>query len=113
MRKFDYCKLAERSWPSDILNFVAKIHECKGGGRTYMSGKSPWSWSGWWRSSGSRAPKRRTISKFTGAEVIANCPIIGRSSALAALKRLAEEGWIVRKGAGRNTWYVKADSMTG
>ncbi len=31
MREFGYCKLAERSWPSDILNFVAKIHECKGG----------------------------------------------------------------------------------
>lgn len=30
MRGFDYSKLAERSWPSDILYLVAKIHECKG-----------------------------------------------------------------------------------
>lgn len=30
MRDFDYSKLAERTWPSDILNLVAKIHECKG-----------------------------------------------------------------------------------
>ena len=30
MRKFDYSKLAERTWDTDILNFVAKIHECKG-----------------------------------------------------------------------------------
>lgn len=51
------------------------------------------------------------IGKFTGAEVIANCPSIGRSSALAALKRLLEDGVILRKGAGRNTYYVKADSI--
>lgn len=30
MRKFDYSKLAERMWDTDILNLVAKIHECKG-----------------------------------------------------------------------------------
>ena len=30
MRGFDYSKLADRAWPSDILNLVAKIHECKG-----------------------------------------------------------------------------------
>lgn len=30
MRDFAYDKLADRTWPSDILNYVAKIHECKG-----------------------------------------------------------------------------------
>ena len=30
MRSFDYSKLAERTWGTDILNLVAKIHECKG-----------------------------------------------------------------------------------
>lgn len=30
MRKFDYNKLVERTWDTDILNLVAKIHECKG-----------------------------------------------------------------------------------
>ena len=30
MKTFDYTQLAERSWPTDIVNFVAKIHECKG-----------------------------------------------------------------------------------
>ena len=30
MRGFDYGKLADRTWPSDILNLVAKIHEYKG-----------------------------------------------------------------------------------
>ena len=49
------------------------------------------------------------IGKFTGADVMAHCPRIGRSSALAALKKLTEEGYIIRKGAGRSTFYVRAD----
>ena len=51
------------------------------------------------------------IGKFIGAEVIANCPSIGRSSALAALKKLTEEGVILRQGTGRGTYYVRADSI--
>ena len=50
------------------------------------------------------------IGKFTSADVVAHCPSIGRSSALAALKKLTEEGLIVRKGSGRSTFYVRADS---
>lgn len=30
MRTFDYSKLASKTWETDILNLVAKIHECKG-----------------------------------------------------------------------------------
>ena len=30
MRSFDYSKLYEKAWDTDILNLVAKIHECKG-----------------------------------------------------------------------------------
>ncbi len=48
--------------------------------------------------------------KFTGADVVAHCPSIGRSSALAALKKLTEEGLITREGSGRSTFYVRADS---
>jgi len=50
------------------------------------------------------------IGKFTGAEIIAHCPSIGRSSVLAALKKLTEEGHIIREGSGRKTFYVRADS---
>ena len=50
------------------------------------------------------------VGKFTGAEVVAHCPSIGRSSALASLKKLTEEGLILRKGSGRSTFYVRADS---
>lgn len=30
MRIFDYSRLKERSWDSEILGYVAQIHECKG-----------------------------------------------------------------------------------
>ncbi len=29
MKSFDYGRLAGRTWDTDILNLVAKIHECK------------------------------------------------------------------------------------
>ncbi len=50
------------------------------------------------------------IGIFTGADVVAHCPGIGRSSVLAALKRLTEEGLIIREGSGRSTFYIRADS---
>ena len=50
-----------------------------------------------------------TIGKFTGAEVLAHCPSIGRSSVLAAIKQLLEEGVLLKKGSGRNTFYVRKD----
>lgn len=49
------------------------------------------------------------VGKFSGAEVVAHCPSIGRSSVLAALKKLVDEGIIIRYGSGRSTYYVKAD----
>ena len=51
------------------------------------------------------------VGKFTGADVVAHCPSIGRSSALAALKKLMEEGVILRFGTGRSTFYIRADSI--
>ncbi|MGI6720920.1 MAG: Fic family protein [Anaerovoracaceae bacterium] len=50
------------------------------------------------------------IGRFTGADVLAQCPSIGRSSVLAALKKLVEEGVIERHGRGRSIYYVRADS---
>ena len=51
------------------------------------------------------------VGKFTSADVLAHCPGIGRSSTLSALKRLTEEGIILRKGTGRSTFYVRSDSV--
>lgn len=50
------------------------------------------------------------VGKFTSADVIANCPSVGRSSILVALKSLTEEGLIIRKGSGRSTFYLRSDS---
>ena len=51
------------------------------------------------------------IGRFTSADVISHCPSIGRSSALYALKKFIEEGAIVKYGNGRNTFYVRSDSI--
>lgn len=48
---------------------------------------------------------------MTGAEVGASCPSVGRSAVLGAIKRLTEEGFIFKCGAGRSTYYVRADSV--
>ena len=51
------------------------------------------------------------IGKFTGAEVIADCPSGSRSAVLGALKRLTDEEVIVKCGTGRRTFYVQKDAM--
>ena len=50
------------------------------------------------------------IGKFNSAEVIASCPTVSRSSALAALRRLVTEKTIMKIGSGKNTLYVRTDS---
>lgn len=50
------------------------------------------------------------IGKFTSADVIINCPSVGRSSALAALKKLTDEGYLTKLKTGRNIAYVRSDS---
>ena len=152
MRSFDYSRLYEKAWDTDILNLVAKIHECKGRQDLFIRQKPVeldrlveiakiqsteasnkiegivttstrmkqlfeervglMSDTG----NGSTAydiVKKYTeekIGKFTGAEVVAHCPSIERSSALAALKKLTDEGFIIREGSGRSTFYIRTDS---
>lgn len=50
------------------------------------------------------------IGKFTSADLIANCPSVGRSSALAALKKLTDEGYLTKLKTGRNIAYVRSDN---
>ncbi len=50
------------------------------------------------------------LGKFTSADVIADCPSVGRSSVLNVLKKLTDEGVVIRKGNGRSTWYVRSDA---
>ncbi len=47
------------------------------------------------------------VGRFTGADAVISCPKLSRSSVLSQLKRLTEEGLIIRKESGRNTFYVR------
>ena len=47
------------------------------------------------------------LGKFTSADVLANCPTVGRTSVFNALKKLTEEGYIQKHGERRHTFYVK------
>ena len=39
MRSFDYDRLTKKKWDIDILNLVARIHECKGRQELYVRQK--------------------------------------------------------------------------
>ena len=47
------------------------------------------------------------LGKFTSADIISNCPSIGRSSAYSAIKKLVQEGYIERHGIKNRSYYVK------
>ncbi len=51
------------------------------------------------------------IGKFTSSEVISACPAVGRSSVLTAIKKLVDEGTLVKMGNGRSTFYVRSDAV--
>lgn len=51
------------------------------------------------------------LGKFTSSEAIAFCPSFSRSSILNAIKKLVDEGFLIKIGSGRNTCYVKHESQ--
>lgn len=51
------------------------------------------------------------IGAFSKQEALVSCPSLGRSSVEAALKKLVENGFITKLGQGKNTKYVKSDSI--
>ena len=50
------------------------------------------------------------IGKFSKQEVLEGCPSLGSSSVESALKKLVDDGTLLRLGAGRKTLYVRAES---
>jgi Fe2+ or Zn2+ uptake regulation protein len=50
------------------------------------------------------------LGKFTSADVLANCPSIGRTSIFNALKKLVNEGYIEKHGERQNAFYVKKNT---
>ncbi len=51
------------------------------------------------------------VGKFTSTDVMEACPGAGRSSVLNALKKLRDEGVIIKTGNGRSTCYVRSDAV--
>ena len=51
------------------------------------------------------------LGKFTAADVLANCPSVGRTSVFNALKKLTSEGYVEKHGERQKAFYVK--KMTG
>lgn len=49
------------------------------------------------------------IGKFTKSEIMELVPSIGKASVENSLKKLSEEGFIVRHGSGRNTFYTRTN----
>lgn len=47
------------------------------------------------------------VGKFTSADVLANCPGVGRSSVFNALRKLTDEGYIEKQGMRNKAFYVK------
>lgn len=52
------------------------------------------------------------IGPFTKRDAVDACPSAGKSSVEAALKKLVEDGRLVRIGSGRSTKYVRSDAIT-
>lgn len=51
------------------------------------------------------------IGKFSKQDVLVSCPSLGSSSVESALKKLVEDGTLIRLGSGRNTLYVRSDCV--
>ena len=47
------------------------------------------------------------IGKFTKREIVNICPSISEKSVEASLKKLLDEGYIVKHGSGKSTFYSK------
>lgn len=54
-----------------------------------------------------RTYTENTLGKFSKRDALVACPSLGSSSVEAALKKLVDEGAIIRTGAGRKTMYMK------
>ena len=52
-----------------------------------------------------------TIGTFTKRDAMENCPSLGSSSVESALKKLVEDGTIIRKGKGRTSHYIRKDAI--
>lgn len=99
MRIFDYSKLKERTWDNEILAHVAQIHEYKGKQDLYLRQKPI------------ELNRLIEIAKIQSTEASNQIEgiVTTNSSVESALKKLVDEGVIIRTGAGRKTMYMKKE----
>lgn len=50
------------------------------------------------------------LGKFTAADVLVNCPSVGRTSAFNALRKLTKEGYLEKHGERQKAFYVKKNA---
>ena len=51
------------------------------------------------------------IGKFTKSEIIELCPTIGKTSVESSIKKLVDDGTLIKCGSGRSTFYIRSDSQ--
>ena len=118
MSQFDYSELADRTRDNEIISYISKIHEYILGiilecyrdfeNRVYIvhgAGAKSTSYDI------VKACVTERIGKFSKQEILALCPSLGSSSVESALKKLVDEGYLVRLGSGRKTMYVRTDAL--
>lgn len=57
-----------------------------------------------------KKPAKQKIGKFTKTDLMALCPTIGKSSVENAIKKLIEEGVLIKHGSGRAVYYTRSDA---
>ena len=50
------------------------------------------------------------IGKFTKSDLMESCPTIGKTSVENSIKKLVEDGILVRHGTGRAVYYTRSDA---
>ena len=55
-----------------------------------------------------RQAAENKLGKFTKADMMEMCPILGKTSVESSIKKLVEEGILVQHGKGRATFYTRA-----
>ena len=55
-----------------------------------------------------RQAVERKLGKFTKMDLIELCPTLGKTSVESSIKKLVEEGVLIKHGSGRATFYTRA-----
>ena len=55
-----------------------------------------------------RQAAERKLGKFTKADMIEMCPTLSKTSVESSIKKLVDEGFLVKHGSGRATFYTRA-----